>query len=1039
MKKNFKFMLLALMAVFGFNSAKADIIQGDVFSDNDYYYVVTDVNETKASGTVYIQKINTPKIGEITLPSVVKKYDGGKEYTFIVEGIADALNDVFDIDKDAAAFKDQTQLTKVTIPNTFKYIGTYAFYGCTNLATIDFSSATALETIADKALVTIQVTKYDFSACTKLTGFTGTPFVDPDVLDKNNFIQEIKLPTSNAFKTIGTALAHLPNLTTLNIAESKVQEIVANAFEGDAKLTEMALPGSVKNIFGAAFEGSSVATLTIDATMIQQIGAATVIPAEGEEEEDEEVTAVYGADAGTILTSLTITNELKGKIKGGAFAGEDELTTLNLACTFGTTGQIESEAFAGIDKITKVTLGDITDHAGQDWTIMPNAFYGGLLAEVEVGDISTGNAIAAGAFNAPATEEEGEEVEAIPTLTKVTIKSVKADHMAIAEGAFRFADAASTVTVGEVRALSAVNPVFGQGAFTFTAEATPANPKATTIVVGAVSAAGNNFSDKTFANTTATTLTFNGDIESNAIDVQVLADNSLLKTLTFNGKVAENGIGGENGTAVFGDMPNEAVVNFNGALAENAVAANAFALSEPEATYEKDYKLYYQEDLTPEQIGSAMDYDIAVQENPEVGTFISNAPGYDGVYLKYIGKDEDENLDFELGDEDRHYADIPEGDNEEDYDRFEDELTGGYYKKKVPAEGGYSALTVNYDLTNVAAEDLDETVNPINQLAFIPEQLESDEERTVTLTITGNEDVFNFIATRQISCADPLANLDIIYAVKFLIVEDPEALTLKVYQQEGTNTSYGRWYITAEKYPNGLKISRRGYDEFRTLNLYTTYVEDDDENQVVNINMQPIVSTDGYYYLPLSAYYKEAVEDNPETEDVDESEEGFDGLVILAKATRTTNWEDEVEYEEYDGEEASVFYTDYRVTVPGVVVTNEQLRGHSGAFDVADGDDLYFITNPEYHEGISAPYYDFRNNSNIFIAPNSFVVTAPHYEKSQGARLIWHDGEEDATAIMATKKVATGKSGVIYNLAGQKVNASYKGIVIKDGKKMIQK
>ena len=52
--------------------------------------------------------------------------------------------------------------------------------------------------------------------------------------------------------------------------------------------------------------------------------------------------------------------------------------------------------------------------------------------------------------------------------------------------------------------------------------------------------------------------------------------------------------------------------------------------------------------------------------------------------------------------------------------------------------------------------------------------------------------------------------------------------------------------------------------------------------------------------------------------------------------------------------------------------------------------------------------------------------------------VIWLDGsEEDATAIKAVKTAA--EKGAIYNLAGQKVNAAYKGVVIKDGKKYIQK
>ena len=50
---------------------------------------------------------------------------------------------------------------------------------------------------------------------------------------------------------------------------------------------------------------------------------------------------------------------------------------------------------------------------------------------------------------------------------------------------------------------------------------------------------------------------------------------------------------------------------------------------------------------------------------------------------------------------------------------------------------------------------------------------------------------------------------------------------------------------------------------------------------------------------------------------------------------------------------------------------------------------------------------------------------------------LW-DLEADPSAI---KTVKAGKktNGAIYNLAGQKVNASYKGVVIKDGKKYIQK
>ena len=57
---------------------------------------------------------------------------------------------------------------------------------------------------------------------------------------------------------------------------------------------------------------------------------------------------------------------------------------------------------------------------------------------------------------------------------------------------------------------------------------------------------------------------------------------------------------------------------------------------------------------------------------------------------------------------------------------------------------------------------------------------------------------------------------------------------------------------------------------------------------------------------------------------------------------------------------------------------------------------------------------------------------------TQNGRLdvVWLD-EGEATAIQNVK--TTVESNAIYNLAGQKVDAAYKGIVIMNGKKMIQK
>ena len=48
-----------------------------------------------------------------------------------------------------------------------------------------------------------------------------------------------------------------------------------------------------------------------------------------------------------------------------------------------------------------------------------------------------------------------------------------------------------------------------------------------------------------------------------------------------------------------------------------------------------------------------------------------------------------------------------------------------------------------------------------------------------------------------------------------------------------------------------------------------------------------------------------------------------------------------------------------------------------------------------------------------------------------------YNAAKEASAIQGVKAVKA--DGAIYNIAGQKVNASYKGLVIKNGKKYIQK
>ena len=93
-------------------------------------------------------------------------------------------------------------------------------------------------------------------------------------------------------------------------------------------------------------------------------------------------------------------------------------------------------------------------------------------------------------------------------------------------------------------------------------------------------------------------------------------------------------------------------------------------------------------------------------------------------------------------------------------------------------------------------------------------------------------------------------------------------------------------------------------------------------------------------------------------------------------------------------------------------------------FEVAEGDNDLTIDFLDYPTGT--------HNAGIFYQCGK--LPGKHIIKKVE---VW-DLEADPSAIK-TVKTAKKFNGAMYNLAGQKVNASYKGVVIKDGKKYIQK
>ena len=263
--------------------------------------------------------------------------------------------------------------------------------------------------------------------------------------------------------------------------------------------------------------------------------------------------------------------------------------------------------------------------------------------------------------------------------------------------------------------------------------------------------------------------------------------------------------------------------------------------------------------------------------------------------------------------------------------------------------------------------------------------------------------------------------------------------SLVVFQKTGTNTAYGRFFLSAADFANGMTIAR--HQDGITYNLYMTYVEDDATDKIVTINMQPIPSFDGYYRLDPTA------------------EPLLSGEVILVKATGVSEAETEMKYTDFDGVQntgADLFQAlaagTQKFKFSNTHTTNNQLINNTATpaelknlFNAYPGgdqvSDIYFLSNPANGGGIKAQAWDIRSTG-VYVAVGSYYAVAPYYASAAGARtarIVWNDGDDNTTGIESIVKKAAAKNSVIYNLAGQKVDANYKGIVIKNGKKMIQK
>ena len=219
MRQKLRLLLIAACAIISFTSSAYD------FTDKNFTYTI--IFNSMEARVISYEGSST----KLVIPSTI--IFNSKLYTVTSIG--------------KSAFKDNTNLKSVTIPNSITTIYDSAFEGCNGLTSIKFSNS--LTTIGS----------YTFANCTGLTS--------------------VKIPET--VTSIGSfAFSGCTGLTSVSIPES-VTTIDNYTFYGCNSLTSVEIPNSVTSIGNSAFEGCRNLTFLEIPEFVTSLGLKTFYNCDG--------------------------------------------------------------------------------------------------------------------------------------------------------------------------------------------------------------------------------------------------------------------------------------------------------------------------------------------------------------------------------------------------------------------------------------------------------------------------------------------------------------------------------------------------------------------------------------------------------------------------------------------------------------------------------------------------------------------------------------------------------------------------------------